>query len=250
MGCCFVARRHRAVGGIGASPSASPVYRCRHSELRLGGVCHIDVSCLNDRIRLPYRKRVRPWTALYMRHAVGRPVDWLGSLKSAFGDGWLFFAAVLIYLVANSGIIPKWLGERRGAQAQERAEVAEDRRQLIENYEDEATNQRRWRIEDAQRYEMRLSTQDERIERQEQTIARLAAAVESCERGNARLRHLIGNLFQHIAAQRAAERRRGVVPIPYDGWREALNISPDLDQRLRALFEDIPEVDVPDGTGC
>lgn len=173
-------------------------------------------------------------------------MDWLAALKSALGEGWLFGAAVIVYLVVNSGIVPKLLGERRGAQAQERAEVAEDRRQLIENYEDEATNQRRWRLEDAQRYEMRLAGQDERIERQEQTIARLAAAVESCERGNARLRHLIGNLFQHIAAQRAAERQRGVAPIPYDGWREALNISPDLDHRLRALFEDIPDVNLPD----
>jgi hypothetical protein len=139
----------------------------------------------------------------------------------------LLVAVVGVFYIANSGLVPWLFGERHRA--------AQERDQLIEHYAKEADNVRRWREQDAERYEARIAELDKRI-------ASLIEAAVLSERGNARLRHLVGNLFQHIAAQRAAERRRGHAPLPYDGWRDALNISPDLDDRLKALFE---ETDFP-----
>jgi uncharacterized coiled-coil protein SlyX len=165
-------------------------------------------------------------------------VDWLNALRTAFGDGWLFGIAVVIYLVANSAVIPKWFGERRLTQTSERERLSEDQRALIESYEREADNQRRWRAEDAERDARRIAGLEDRLARQEQVVENMAEAAVSSERGNARLRHLSVNLFQHIAAQRDLERRRGLTPLPFDGWREALNISDDLDEKLHALFDE------------
>jgi len=158
-------------------------------------------------------------------------VDWLVAVRTALGDGWLFAVAALFYLIVQSGIIPKWMGGRYDEHARERAEAAEDRRVLIENYHKEAEDQRNWRAEDTEFYERKIA-------RLEQLVENMSEAALLSERGNARLRHLVNNLFQHIAAMRAMERRAGRTPLPYDGWREALNISPDLDERLRDLFND------------
>lgn len=149
--------------------------------------------------------------------------------------------AIGILALSNSGIIPKLLGERRAHQASERERLSEDQRQLIANYETEAANQRRWRDEDADRYEHRIGALEQRVDRQEQTIAKLASAVESSERGNARLRHSLNDAFQYIAALRDGFIRRGERPPPYNGWRQALGIAVDLDEKLRALFEDSGE---------
>lgn len=140
------------------------------------------------------------------------------------GDGWLWAVGAIIALVANSGIVPWLFGERRRA--------AEERDQLIERYAKEAEDNRRWRQQDREQYEAGL-------DRKEQIIERMSEAALLSERGNARLRHLVGNLFQHIAACRAFERRNGLTPVPWDGWREGLNISGDLDDRLRELFGSI-----------
>jgi uncharacterized coiled-coil protein SlyX len=173
-------------------------------------------------------------------------VDWLGPLKSAFGDGWLFFAAVAIYLVANSGVIPKWLGDRRDEHARERSDAAEDRRSLILNYEREATNQRGWRAEDAERFERHIKALEESRARQEEVIAKLATAVSSSERGNARLRHALNNILHVVInANDLAARRGERPPFATDGLRDLFGLSNDLDEQLRKLLGDVPIPPVP-----
>lgn len=159
-------------------------------------------------------------------------------LRPYLGDGWLLAVAAIIVAVVNSGVIPKWLGDRRDEHARERTEAAEDRRGLIENYETEATNQRRWRAEDTERFDRQIAAYEQRLAQKDDTIAKLAAAVESSERGNARLRHALNNVFQYIAAVRDLAISRGEPPVRYEGWRTMLGLSPDLDAQLKRLFDD------------
>lgn len=168
-------------------------------------------------------------------------MDWLEALRSVFGDGWLLLIAMTIYLVVNSGIIPKWLGDRRDEHARERADAAEERRDLIKGYETEAKNVRQWRAEDAEWYERRITNLEARNARQEEVIAKLAAAVESSERGNARLRHALNNVFQYISGMRDLAIAKGETPLQYNGWRTMLGISNDLDEQLRKLFDNTGE---------
>lgn len=168
-------------------------------------------------------------------------MDWVGALKGVLGDGWLFFAAVVIYLIANSGLVPKWLGERRGAHARERAAVNEDRRALIDNYEDEADNQRRWRAEDAERFERERAAYDARLAQKDDIIAKLAATTESSERGNSRLRHALNNILHVIVnANDMAIRRGEKPPFVTDGLRNLFGLSDDLDEQLHKLLGEVP----------
>lgn len=167
-----------------------------------------------------------------MRHVPGRAVETLiNALVKHLGDGWLLAVAIAIVAIANSGLVPKLLGERAAARERERERIAEDHRLLIEHYEAEASNQRKWRAEDAERYERKIATLEDQI-------GKLIEAAVLSERGNARLRHGLNNAFGYIDRLRQLYRRHGEPPPPYNGWRDMLGISADLDDRLRALFDE------------
>ena len=163
----------------------------------------------------------------------------IDELRPYLGDGWLLIVALGIIIIVRSGVIPKWLGDRRDEHAKERAEAVEERRNLIENYEQEAINQRQWRIEDAKRYEAQRIVYEERIVQKDELIAKLIGAVESSERGNARLRHALRNAFQYIAGLRDLSVSRGEPPLRYEGWRTMLGLSADLDEQIKRLFNDL-----------
>lgn len=204
-----------------------------HCRLHLGGVRDIDLARPHGGFCLWCRSPGISWPALCLRYVSGRAVESLiGELAKHIGDGWLLAIVAIIFAVVNSGLIPKWLGDRQDEHARERADVAEDRRTLIANYEMEATNQRRWRKEDAERYEKEIA-------RLAHLVDKMSEAALLSERGNARLRHAVNNLMTILISQYdLAILRNERPPFPLDGFRNLFGISADLDEKLRSLFGD------------
>ncbi len=194
----------------------------------MGSVCDVGVSCRTGGLCFSHRNRGIPRTTLCLCYAPGKPVDStiIDALAKHLGDGWLFAVAAVIFAVVNSGLIPKWLSDRHDARTSDSA----DRRALIDHYEEEATNQRRWRTEDAERYEREIN-------RLQSLIDKMSEAALLSERGNARLRHALNNIMHVLVGQYDIAMHRGEpAPFPVESFRNLFGISPDLDEKIRGLL--------------
>lgn len=148
----------------------------------------------------------------------------IDALAKHLGNGWLLAVFVGIVYIANSGFVQWLFGERRRA--------TQERDQLIEHYAKESENVRRWREQDAARYEARIADLDRRIEN-------LIEASLLSERGNARLRHALNNVMHILVGMYDLSTSRGEhPPFNIEVFRNMFGISDDLDEKLRALFKD------------
>lgn len=148
----------------------------------------------------------------------------IGELAKHLGNGWLLATVAVIVAIANSGLVPWLFGERHRA--------AEERDRLIEHYAKEADNQRRWRVEDAERHAREQARKDAIIER-------MSEAALLSERGNARLRHALNNVMHILVGQYDLALSRGErPPFQIEGFRNMFGISDDLDEKLRGLFRE------------
>lgn len=137
----------------------------------------------------------------------------------------IIFLAIIL-LTDKNGIIQRV----HRARIDDRAQLSDDQRHLLDRLVADAERERNWRIDDAEKYRKQLADRDE-------TIRLLTETVYSSERGNSRLRHGFSNLLLYVAQIRGQVTRAGIIPYQFSGWSDLLNISDDLDQKLRDLFE-------------
>lgn len=165
-------------------------------------------------------------------------MEWLIRLLGELNAQWVTGAALLALLFERTGIIQSIYRHRTDRRRDEREQLSEDQQHFVDDLRNQVESERRMRVEDGRYYLAERDRIRGELAQRDDTIARLARAIEGSERGNARLRHGLNNAFTYIAALREDYRRHGLPVRPYDGWRDMLGISADLDDMLRELFDD------------
>jgi hypothetical protein len=119
-----------------------------------------------------------------------------------------------------------------GAEEAERRRLSRDQLNLIDRLQDDIeehrkqiTDLRRWRNEDRDECQEMLRTQREECDAE---MKSLRAQVELLVKGEARWRHLVGNLAQYIDSLRMKLRNSGIDVVPFDGWRRFTEEGGDL----------------------
>lgn len=151
---------------------------------------------------------------------------WLGLLKE-LGGQWVAIAGILLWLIYKSGIVPRVLG----IEAKERAQLSKDTQDLIDRLHEQIARLDK-RI-DAERAECDKRSIEERADCErrlmalrvecDREIAALRDDMTLLVKGEARWRHLVGNLAQHIAALRNELHKAGIDIPEFTGWGEFIS---------------------------
>lgn len=159
---------------------------------------------------------------------------------------WILTATIIFLVFDKTGFIQVWFKRRSEGQTFEREQLSEDQRDLLDRLQEQIAAEREWRINDSKYYRQQIeelrsevNARDKLLTQRENTIRSLADAATLSERGNARLRHGLNNIFQYVAALITICKKNNLEVMPYEGWHDLLGISADLDQHLHALFSDV-----------
>lgn len=159
---------------------------------------------------------------------------------------WILVATVIFLVFDKTGFIQAWFKRQADAQTSERELLSEDQRDLLDRLQHQIEAERGWRVADGEYYQrqiVELRTQiqerDKTIATRDDTIRSLADAATLSERGNARLRHSLNNVFQYVGLLIMLCRKGNVEFPPFDGWHDLLGISADLDMYLHHLFDSV-----------
>lgn len=159
---------------------------------------------------------------------------------------WILAASVIFLIFDRTGFVQAWFKNRIEAQTSERELLSEDQRDLLDRLHKQIDAEREWRINDTEYYrgqidELRtlLREREKIIAMRDETIHRLADAATLSERGNARLRHSLNNVFQYVSLLITLCRKNDVEFPAFDAWHDLLGISSDLDMYLHDLFDTV-----------
>lgn len=140
----------------------------------------------------------------------------------SLGSQWLSLVFVTAWIIYKTGIVQSWFG----ARTSERAQLSDDQQAFVDNLQREITRLDR-RLDDereacAQRLAEVLADRERRLAEVradcDRETARLRTEVETLIRGEARWRHLTGNLAQYVAALQKTLREAGIVVPRFGGW--------------------------------
>lgn len=146
--------------------------------------------------------------------------------------GWaVTLSLAAAYLVLRRlDVVKRLFVGRLHEQNEEREQLSEDTQRLIENLQGDAERQRRWRIEEAARYE-------EIVSALRADVSRLIRTVESSEAGNSRLRHALNDALTWGAAIRV-KALRASVPVEAFPIDNLMKFDSELATRLANIFEE------------
>lgn len=152
---------------------------------------------------------------------------------------WLLGSALIVILLNQTGFVQRFLRGRSEERVAERDRLSKDQEELVESLQQQLSQEHKWRLEEASFYQDQISDLRKVIADKDTQVQNLSEAAVLSERGNARLRHAIASIFQHIVfLQREIVNRGGEPPI-YQGWENMLGITDDIDASIRKLFESV-----------
>lgn len=140
----------------------------------------------------------------------------------SLGSQWLTIAFVIAWVIYKTGVVQAWFG----TQTSERAQLSGDQQRLVENLSAALTRLEaridRERKQGAEQLEAAYRERDARLAELrtecDREAAKLRDEVAALIRGEARWRHLTGNLAQYVAALQAVLRRHGIDVPRFGGW--------------------------------
>lgn len=146
--------------------------------------------------------------------------------------GWGIFALLFVVyqLIGHWDIVRNFFRESDKTKNDEREQLSEDTQQLIINLTGDADKQRKWRIEESERYERFIVTLREEMSRKDRII-------ESIEKGNARLRHALNNALTCYAGLSRRAKQAGVAVEAFS-IDEFLALDPDYYKHLKKILGD------------
>lgn len=151
-------------------------------------------------------------------------------------------ALLILWALDKTGFIPRYFGGRREERTSEREQLSEDTKTLIDTLTSQLEQQREWRDDDNKYYLEQIRYLRNDLTTKDKIISNLSEAAVNSERGNARLRHALNNVFQYVGALRRRMIRSNVPLEPYTGWESLLGISDDLDKYLQDLFDTVNRI--------
>jgi hypothetical protein len=129
---------------------------------------------------------------------------------------WVGFAVALFVVAEKLGLF-RWIMRAHQAvgrtRMEEQARFSADRWKLVETLRGDVEDLRRWRREDKEECDERISALERRDVECREQIALLIRDI-------GRWRHLVGNLANYIHALRKKMRDQGIEVVPFDGWKK------------------------------
>jgi hypothetical protein len=153
------------------------------------------------------------------------------TIYEHLGLGWFLIVSGLFLFLYRIGAVKALVTGRWEERRVEREHLSEETQRLIDNLRLEADRQREDRAEDCRRYEDTIIALRE-------DVSRLIRSIEKSEAGNARLRHSLNSVLQHIVIHNRQLRANGqeVDPFPVDTLLSELDDS--FGQYLRDVMRD------------